>query len=390
MPDKHALLSASSASRWLNCPPSARLTANMPDTESVYAKEGTLAHAMCEVKLMGFMTPVSKRTITAKLNKLKKNELYQPEMDRFTDVYVDYVKNLALSFDSRPGMFVEKQVDYSNYAPDGFGTSDCIIICGEDLHIIDFKYGKGVTVSAEDNPQMKLYALGAFNLYQMFYPIKQIHLSIIQPRLDNISEWTLSLEELLSWGESIKPISRLAYDGGGEFKSGSHCKFCKIAATCRKRAEGNLELAKYEFAKPVSLVKKDEPTLTDDEVGKILKTAQDLRTWVDELEKYALNAVLAGKKIDGWKAVEGRGSRKWASDIADVEKRLTTLGYPTDIVYERKALSVAQLEKMVGKSDLENFEDLIEKTKGKPTLVPESDKRPEYVQGTTATEDFKE
>ena len=160
----------------------------MPDTESIYAKEGTLAHEMCEIKLSGFMAPVPKRTTTTKLNKLKKSELYQPEMDTYTDVYVNYVKKLAISFDSRPGMFVEKQVDYSNYVPDGFGTSDCIIVCGENLHIIDFKYGKGVPVSAEDNPQMKLYALGAVNLYQMFYPIKQIHLSIIQPRLDNISE----------------------------------------------------------------------------------------------------------------------------------------------------------------------------------------------------------
>lgn len=388
MPDKHALLSASSAARWLNCPPSARLTENMPDIESVYAKEGTLAHEMCEVKLSGFMTPIPKRTITTKLNKLKKNELYQPEMDRYTDAYVDYVKNLALSFDSRPGMFVEKQVDYSNYAQDGFGTSDCIIVCGEDLHIIDFKYGKGVPVSAEDNPQMKLYALGAVNLYQMFYPIKKIHLSIIQPRLDNISEWEISLEDLLSWGESIKPIARLAYDGKGEFKSGVHCKFCKIASTCKKRAEENLQLAQYEFAKPVLIAKDGEPTLTDNEVGQVLNQAQDLKKWVEDLEKYALEAVLKGNKIDGWKAVEGKGSRSWSSDTEEIEHRLCSLGYPTELAYERKMLSVAQLEKVVGKEIFENFSGLFQKSKGKPTLVSMDDKRPEYVQDTTAEQDF--
>lgn len=389
MPDKHALLSASSAARWLNCPPSVRLTENMPDTESVYAKEGTLAHEMCEIKLSGFMTPVPKRTITTKLNKLKKSELYQPEMDTYTDVYVNYVKKLAISFDSRPGMFVEKQVDYSNYAPDGFGTSDCIIICGEDLHIIDFKYGKGVLVSAEDNPQMKLYALGAVNLYQMFYPIKQIHLSIIQPRLDNISEWKILLEDLLSWGESIKSIAQLAYDGKGEFKSGAHCKFCKIASTCRKRAEENLQLAQYEFAKPASTAKEGEATLSDSEVGQVLSQAQDLKKWVEDLEKYALEAVLNGNKIDGWKAVEGRGSRSWSSDTEEIEHRLRSLGYPSELAYERKILSVAQLEKVIGKDGFENFSDLFQKSKGKPALAPKSDKRPEYVQGTTATEDFK-
>ena len=286
-------------------------------------------------------------------------------------------------------MFVEKQVDYSNYVPDGFGTSDCIIVCGENLHIIDFKYGKGVPVSAEDNPQMKLYALGAVNLYQMFYPIKQIYLSIIQPRLDNISEWKISLEDLLSWGESIKSIAQLAYDGKGEFKSGAHCKFCKIASPCRKRAEENLQLAQYEFAKPASTANEGEATLSDSEVGQVLSQAQDLKKWVEDLEKYALEAVLNGNKIDGWKAVEGRGSRSWSSDSEEIEHRLSSLGYPSSLAYERKTLSVAQLEKLIGKEYFGDFSDLFQKSKGKPTLVPESDKRPEYVQDTTATEDFK-
>ena len=223
----------------------------------------------------------------------------------------------------------------------------------------------------------------------MFYPIKQIHLSIIQPRLDNISEWKISLEDLLSWGESVKPIAQLAYDGKGEFKSGAHCKFCKIASTCRKRAEENLQLAQYEFAKPASTAKEGEATLSDSEVGQVLSQAQDLKKWVEDLEKYALEAVLNGNKIDGWKAVEGRGSRSWSSDSEEIEHRLSSLGYPSSLAYERKTLSVAQLEKLIGKEYFGDFSDLFQKSKGKPTLVPESDKRPEYVQGTTATEDFK-
>lgn len=308
MPEKHALLSASSASRWLNCPPSARLCESIPEEPSKYAEEGTLAHSMCEVKLSSFITPVAKRTVTAKLNKIKKNELYSAEMDSHTDTYVDYVKKIAISFPAKATVAVEKRIDYSNYAPKGFGTADCIIVYGEDLYIIDFKYGQGVPVSAENNPQMKLYALGALNLYGMFYPIKTIHFTIVQPRLNNLSEWSMPIEELLDWGEHIKPTAQLAFNGEGEYSSGEHCRFCKIKATCRKRAESNLELEKHQFAKPMPLAKKDEPTITDSEVGFILQTAMDLKKWVEDLEKYALKAILSGKQIDGWKAVEGRGS----------------------------------------------------------------------------------
>lgn len=391
MPEKHALLSASSAARWLNCPPSARLCENLPDTESKYAAEGTLAHKMCEIKLNAFVSAVPKRTTTTKLNKLKKDELYSPEMDGYTDVYVDYIKKLALGFPSKAHIAVERQVDYSNYAPEGFGTADCIVVYGEDLYIIDFKYGQGVCVTAEANPQMQLYALGALNSYGMFYPVKTVHLSIIQPRLNNISEWQLPIEALREWGESIKPAAQQAYDGTGEYKSGNHCKFCKIKSTCRKRAESNLELAKYQFAKPIALAKDGEPTLSDDEVGEILVTAQNLKTWVGDLEEYALNAILNGKEIKGWKAVEGRSSRSWNGDTDAVIQRLVALNYPEDIAYERKMLTAPKLEKVIGKSDFENnFNDLVIKTKGKPTLVSASDSRPAYVQGTTAAEDFKQ
>lgn len=389
MPEKHALLSASSASRWINCPPSARLCEAIPEEPSKYAEEGTLAHQMCEVKLNAFVVPSSKRSITTKLNKIKKNEMYSPEMDGHTDTYVDYVKKIALSFPVKATVAVEKQVDYSNYAPEGFGTADCIIVYGEDLYVIDFKYGQGVPVSAENNPQLKLYALGALNIYSMFYPIETVHFAIVQPRLNNLSEWSMPIEALRDWGKHIKPTAQLAFKGEGEYSSGEHCRFCKIKATCRKRAENNLELVKHQFAKPVPLAKKDEPTITDSEVGSILQTAKDLKKWVEDLEKYALKAILEGKQVDGWKAVEGRGSRNWNADTDVITQRLSALGYPAEMAFERKILSVAQLEKVIKKNDFENISDLVEKTQGKPTLAPITDKRSAFVQGTTAIEDFK-
>ncbi len=390
MPDVHAVLSASSASRWLSCPPSAQICAKAPDTQSKYAAEGTLAHEMCEIKLTAYIAALPKRTVTARLNKLKKNELYDPEMDAHTDTYLDHIKKIALSFPTKALINVEKRVDYSAYAPEGFGTADCIILHGEDLYIVDFKYGKGIPVSAENNPQLKLYALGAYTAFRMFYSIKNIHLVIIQPRLDNISEWEISIDGLLEWGENIKPIAKLAYEGGGEFSSGEHCRFCSIATTCRKRAVDNLELAKYEFAKPVPVAKDGEPTISDDDVGAILSKAKALKKWVEDIEEYALSQSLEGNDIPGWKAVEGRGKREWTADPAKIENRLSGLGLPPQIAYERELLSVAKLEKAIGKTAFADFSDLWQKSRGAPTLVPENDKRPAYNGGTTAAEDFKQ
>lgn len=389
MPDKHSILSASSAHRWLNCPPSAQICAAAPDTGSSYAAEGTLAHEICETKLQGFISATPKRNTTAKLNKLKKNEMYAPEMDGYTDIYVDYIKEIALSFSTKAMVNVEKRVDYSEYAPDGFGTADCIIIHDKDLYVIDFKYGKGVSVSAVDNPQLKLYALGAYSEYSMFYPIEHIHLNIVQPRISNISEWVMSLNDLLAWGESIKPVAKLAYEGGGDFKSGDHCRFCAIKETCRRRASDNLELARYEFAKPAAIAKDGAANITDEEVGRILALAKNLKKWVEDLESYALRTVLKGGSIPGWKAVEGRGTRKWSADDKVIEDRLTKLGIPKEMAYERSILSVAKLEDVVGKKAFKDFSDLFIKTKGAPTIVPEDDPRPEYRECSGAADEFK-
>ena len=230
----HAVLSASGADKWLNCPPSARLEESYPDTSSPYAKEGTLAHEIAEFKARNyFIETLPKRTFTSKLNKFKKDELYQNEMDEYTESYLEYIKEVAMKYPSKPYIALEKKIDFSKYVPDGYGTCDCILIHGNDMHIIDFRYGKGVQVSAENNSQLMLYALGALEAYSMLYQIETVHLSIFQPRIDNISCFEISAANLLSWavGE-VEPKAKLAYDGIGDFKAGEHCRFCKAHNKC--------------------------------------------------------------------------------------------------------------------------------------------------------------
>ncbi|RKO63234.1 DUF2800 domain-containing protein [Caldibacillus debilis] len=380
----HALLAASAAHRWLVCTPSVRLEEQFPDTTSEYALEGTLAHEIAELKLRKyFLEPMSQRSFSAKLNKLKKHELFQEEMLRHTDTYLDYLKGLALSFSSAPYVAIEKKVDYSAYAPEGFGTCDCIIIHGGDLYITDFKYGKGVPVSAEDNPQMKLYALGAYLEYSFLYPIKTAYLAIVQPRIDNISEWSLPIEELLAWGESIKPIAQKAFNGEGEFVPGDHCRFCRAKALCRARAEHYTALEDFKGMKP--------PLISNEEVGQILEKAIALEAWVKELKEYALAEALKGEEIPGWKAVEGRSVRNYV-DIDKAFEHLKQNGIDEAMLYERVPLTVAKLEKALGKKEFRSLLEepgLVEKQPGKPTLVPASDKRPAIQTAPEAAEDFR-
>lgn len=260
---EHALLSASSSKKWINCPPSARLEEQFPDTTSDYAREGTLAHSIAELKVRKyFIEPMSQRTFNSRLKKLQKQELYDPEMLIHTDTYLEYIQGIAYGCKSAPFVTVEKRLDYSDVAPEGFGTGDCILISGDTLHIIDFKYGKGVPIYAEGNTQMMLYAAGAIKAYSMLYAINNVVMSIVQPRLDSISEHTISVSELNEWAESVKPIAELAYKGEGEFQDGDWCKFCRAKATCRKRSENITALEAFGGKLP--------PLLSDDEVGGIL------------------------------------------------------------------------------------------------------------------------
>ena len=367
----HAVLSASGAEKWLNCPPSARLEESYPDTSSPYAKEGTLAHEIAEFKTRNyFIETLPKRTFTSKLNKFKKDELYQNEMDEYTESYLEYIKEVAMKYPSKPYIALEKKIDFSKYVPGGYGTCDCILIHGNDMHIIDFKYGKGVQVIAENNSQLMLYALGALEAYRMLYQIETVHLSIFQPRIDNISCFEISAVNLLSWAiEEVEPKAKLAYDGIGDFNAGEHCRFCKAQAQCRTKAESIISVF------PV----KDEPSLlTDDEIGLILAKAKELVSWSNAVEEYALNAILSGKEIQGWKAVEGRSVRVF-SDADKAFEKIVESGTPEEMLYERKPLSLSQIEKLLGKKEFESIvSSFVIKPQGKPTLAPSDDKRPVF------------
>lgn len=372
MPGSHALLSASAAKRWLNCPPSVRLTESMPDTSSDYAEEGTVAHALAELKLRKKFETLARSKYTKALSEIKESPYYSAEMESCTDDYLDYILTIAHRYDKvKPYVVIEKKLDYSHIAKDGFGTSDCVLICRNDLHIIDFKYGKGVPVSAEDNPQLKLYALGAMAEYSFLYDIQHVFLHIIQPRIDDgASSWEISAATLAEWGESVKPIAELAYNGGGEFKCGDWCRFCRAKATCRTRAENFFTLE--------DTAKMPKELLSDSEIGEALSKAQTLKNWVEDLENYALNAILSGSEISGWKAVEGKSNRK-ITDIDGAFDILKANGYDEALLYERKPIGIGDLEKLVTKKKLaELIGDKIVKPQGKPTLAPANDKRKDY------------
>lgn len=371
MPEKHALLSASAAKRWLNCPPSARLTENMPDTSSEYAAEGTLAHAFGELKVRKKFEIMKKSEYDKRLKEIKADPLYSPEMDEHTDTYLDYIAAIMHSYNTKPYIAIEKRLDYSDVAPEGFGTGDCIILCGSDLHIIDFKYGKGVPVSANDNPQLKLYALGAIREYRLLYDIRNITLHIVQPRTaEGNSSWAISAEQLEAWGEGIKPIAALAYEGKGEFKCGDHCRFCRAQAICKAGVEYLLSEEPFVGVPP--------QLLSNEELGRVLERAELFANWLSKVKDYALNEILNGRPVEGFRAVEGTSRRR----IKNVDAAFGVLkanGFDEALLYERKPIGITELEKLVTKKKLaELIGDMTEKPQGAPTLVPADDKRPDY------------
>ncbi len=373
MPNNHALLSASASHRWLNCPPSARLCADKEDTASEYALQGTEAHSLCEHKLK-VLLGLETQDPTASLT------FYDEEMEGCTNDYAEYCLSViekAKENCKDPIVLIEQRLDFSEYVPGGFGTGDCIVAADGTLHIIDFKYGKGVEVSAEDNSQMMCYALGALNLFDSLYDISKIDMTIFQPRRENVSTYTMPKDALYKWADEIlKPTAQLAYNGKGEFKAGEHCRFCKVKATCRKRAEYNLELAKYDFEVP--------DTLENIEISAILTKADELISWVEDVKEYALRRALCGVKFDGFKVVEGRSNRKYTDENAVADAVIKAGKDP----YEKKLLGITAMTKLLGKTKFENLlSELIEKPQGKPTLVPITDKRKEI---NTANEDFKE
>lgn len=395
----HALLAASSAKKWIHCPPSARLEASIPEEESPYAKEGTLAHALGELKLQKLFTDknMTERTYKSRMKKLQQDGAYAPEMEGFTDEYVDYVSGIAFGFPAAPFISIEKRLDYSPWAPEGFGTGDCVIIYGKDLHIIDFKYGKGVPVKAEGNYQLALYALGAYHEFGMLFPIENVHLHIVQPRIPNNSSWSTTLKEVLSWGELVvKPAAQKAFKGEGDFHPADYCQgdaenyckagFCRAYGRCRATAERNMELFKEAWDEGQNQ-KKLPPLLTWEETGGLLKRAMFLKDWVQKLEEAALNEIVSGGGVPGWKIVEGRSNRK-LSDADAAFAELVQAGYDEAVLYERKPIALGELEKLLSKEQRQDIlSKYITKPQGKPTLAPEDDKRPAMVLQRVSTEE---
>jgi hypothetical protein len=379
----HALLSASGASRWLKCPPSARMEDDLPDTTSEFAREGTVAHEVCEILLRKHLGLIAKATATKNINKLKKDKLFSAEMIDHANDYIDYITEKVKSDDAV--VLVEEQLDFSQYVPEGFGTGDCIIIQDGVLSIIDFKYGKGVSVSAEDNPQMMLYALGAVEMFGFIYEFDKVEMCIFQPRINNISESFETVEELIKWGElTVVPTAELAFEGAGEFIAGDHCRFCKLRNKCKYLADYCLETVKDEFEDIDGRL--DKSLLAPEDIAMIIGRMKTVQNWLKDVESYAINGILEGTlDVPGYKVVEGRSNRTY-KDQDKVAVVLTANGYPESVLFEKKLLTITAMEKAVGKKNFNTLlADLIEKPKGKPTIVPLSDKRSAY----TAADEFE-
>ncbi len=369
---KHAILSASGAHRWLECTPAARLELEFKDQESTAAAQGTAAHNLCEHKLKKALHIRSKRPVS---------EFNDDEMEEHSDAYVEYVLEQLEEVKKNckdPLVLIEEKLDFSCYVPEGFGTADTIIIGDKSLHIIDMKYGQGILVYAEDNPQMKLYALGALASYESLYDIEEVTMHIFQPRRENVSAWTISVDELKKWAENdLVPKAKLAFKGEGEYLPGDWCTFCRAAVKCRARADEKFRLAQSEFKLP--------PLLTDNEIEEILSKLSDLTKWANDIVAYATDAAVNhGKEWSGFKVVEGRSNRKYKDEdkIAEVAK---ANGYKD--IYRTSLITLTEMEKLMGKQKFKDIlGDFIIKPPGKPTLVPLSDKRQAFNVSSAKTE----
>lgn len=369
----HAYLSASASHRWMACPPSAKLCAQEDDRTSEYAIQGSCAHELGQF-LVEQALGRECRDPTEDLT------YYNAEMQEAAEAYRDFVMeqvNAAKALCKEPLVCVEQTLDYSKWVQHGYGTGDCVIVADGMLHVIDLKFGVGILVSADHNSQLMCYALGALDTFGCLYDFDRVRLSIFQPRRDNVDTWETSKAELLRWADEVlAPVAKLAYKGEGEFKAGDHCQFCKVKATCRKRTEYAMELARFDFTDP--------PTLDDDEIAGILPRIDTLVSWAEDVKAWALQQALSGVTYPGWKLVEGRSNRKY-SDEAAVAAVVTKAGFDP---FEKKLLGITAMTMQLGKKRFDELlSGLIVKPQGKPVLVPETDKRPVF---NTAADDFKE
>jgi hypothetical protein len=388
----HALLSASGASRWLNCPPSARLEEQFPDKTSSHADEGTLAHELAEIKLRSLYKLARQEKSTEEETKkrreavarIKESQYYNQEMEEATDLYCAYVMeqyNEAISRSSAAILFIEAKVSLESYIEEGFGTCDAIVVSGDTMDVIDLKYGKGVRVSADENTQLKLYGLGALEEYGFLYNVENIRLHIIQPRLDATSTFEITDSDLTKWGKNfVRPRAAMAFAGEGEQASGEWCRFCKVKTHCRKLHDETMEIARNQFP--------DVRLLTDEAVLEAYKVSDKITKWLTAIREYIFNEALLGRSWEGFKLVEGRSVRQ-LKDVEAVENKLRSEGYTEADFMTMKMKGLGDLEKLLGKQGFEEIlGNLVTKPSGKPTLVPASDKRKEINTSASAAEAF--
>lgn len=384
MPELHAKLSSSASKRWLGCPGSVKLSEHYPNGSSIYADEGTIAHGMAEGMISKDDKLVQKYEVEAakfygehpELNGtfLEMKMILQPYVDYVFEEYAEQVHE-----DGAAQLMTEERVDLAEYIPGGFGTSDVVILRQGRLHIIDLKYGKGVSVSAEDNPQLKLYALGTLARFDMLYDIEDVVMTIYQPRLDNVSTDTIKAKDLYAWGEEvIKPGARLALSEDAPVHAGDWCQFCPARYDCKERARDAMELQKYL----------GQMVLSPEEIAEILGKIDRLVKFAEDIKDSALTKALDGEEIPGWKVVEGRSIRKYVGSEEEIVRQCEGAGYDQALLYERKLLTITNMEKLMGKKQFaEVLGAYVEKPEGKPTLAPESDKRP-AITNNSAAEDF--
>lgn len=378
----HALLSPSAAHRWLNCTPSARLEEHEEDKGSAFAREGTLAHAYCATNLKTLLD-LPTTSEDKEIEELR-DQYFTVSMGEHVEEYVNYVwTKYQFLKKSTPDakLLVETRLDFGEWVPESFGTADAVIIADNTIEVIDFKYGKGVMVDAEHNPQMMIYALGAWKLFDLEYDIRKVKMTIFQPRLSNISEWGIDIKQLLDWANNtLKPKADEAWQGEGHQNVGDWCRFCKVRTRCKSLATMCLQNSENH---------RDTRLLTDGDIAEhVLPYLAAIKTWVSTMEEYTLNRALDGVKFNGWKLVEGRSVRRIANPEA-VADALQEAGYSFDSFMKPQELrTITDLEKTIGKKKFNELcSKFIEKPQGKPTLVPDSDKRPPI---NSAEDDFKD
>ncbi|HAR6193145.1 TPA: DUF2800 domain-containing protein [Staphylococcus pseudintermedius] len=370
----HAKLSASGAKQWLNCPPSIKASEGIGDRTSIFAEEGTFAHELSELYFSHKYGGLTEFEFNKAFSNYQHNEYYSEELREYVEQYVDMVEervNEAKARDKDVITMFETRLDLGKYVPESFGTGDVIVYAGGVLEIIDLKFGKGVEVSAVNNPQLRLYGLGAYELLSVLEEVHAVKMTIIQPRIDNFSTEKMDAKMLVAWGtDYVKPRAELAFKGEGEFKAGEHCMFCKIKHSCRARSEFMQDVPNT----PAHL-------LNDDEIAELLYKVPAIKKWAEEVESYALGQMLEhGKSYAGWKLVEGR-SRRVITDTQAVQDRLVKEGYKVENITETKLLSITNLEKLVGKKAFNELAgNYIDKPPGKVTLAKETDKRKAIIQ----------